>query len=164
MGHCLHNAGKVQQALGYYDQAIDLGIESRSSLLLSILYNRVGMAMTSRKQIKRAKEFFEKALNTAKDTGAKWLTIGPLVNLVRWKLADGQVDDAINDYHSFVDIAEAVGDEQELCYALIGLAELYEQVDDIPKSKFYLSKGIKLGMKLGIFEIVSYPNKSEEYN
>ncbi len=164
MGHCLHNAGKVKQALGYYDQAIDLGVESRSSLLLSILYNRVGMAMTNRKQIKSAKEFFEKALNTAKDAGAKWLTIGPLVNLVRWKLADGQVDEAINDYHSFVDIAEAVGDEQELCYALIGLAELYEQVDDIPKSKFYLSKGIKLGMKLGIFEIVSYPNKSEEYN
>ena len=136
MGHCLHNLGKVKQALGYYDRAIDVGIESRANLLLSILYNRVGMAMTNLKRTKSAKKYFNKALIAAEESGAKWLTIGPLVNLVRWKLADGQVNEAINDYHSFVEIAESVGDEQELCYALIGLAELYEQIDDIPKSKF----------------------------
>jgi tetratricopeptide (TPR) repeat protein len=154
-GHIYHNHGDLGKALDLYDQAIDLAQEIQSWHLLSIIYNRVGFVLTAQKQLDTAKAFFQDSLNFAKKSGARWLTVGPLANLVRWKLSQGKIDEAIEDYHTFASITKSVGDEREQFYALIALAELYEQIDDIPKSKYYYSKGVSLGLKLGIFQLVN---------
>jgi tetratricopeptide (TPR) repeat protein len=153
LGQCYHNLGQIKTALDYYDQAIDIATEIQALTQLSILYNRIGMALMSNKKYKQGKDYFIKAMNFATQSGARWLTIGPLVNSVQYKLAQGQITEAITDYHTFVDIAEGTGDQQELCYALMALAELYQQLDDIPKYKFYLEKGVQLGLKLGIIQL-----------
>ncbi|UCE08105.1 MAG: tetratricopeptide repeat protein, partial [bacterium] len=131
-GHCYHNMGNVKTALEFYDQAIDIGNEIQSWILLSILYNRVALAMMAQKQPKLAKRYFNQAIDHAKQSTANWLIIGPLVNLAQYKLAEGKINEAIDDYHQFVEVATGTGDEQELCYAQLTLAELYKGVGDIP--------------------------------
>jgi tetratricopeptide (TPR) repeat protein len=154
LGHCYHNGGKLNRAIQLYDEGIDLALEIQSWVLLSILYNRVGFVMIQKENSSRAKDYFEKALTYAEMAGATWLTIGPLANLARWKVAQGKINEAIEDYHQFAKVAEGVGDHRELCYAQLGLADLYEKIDDIPKSMYYLGKGVELGVKLGILEII----------
>ncbi|MFW9777426.1 MAG: hypothetical protein ACFFE8_01150 [Candidatus Heimdallarchaeota archaeon] len=154
LGHCYHNGGRLKRAIELYDEGIDIALELQSWVLLSILYNRVGFVMIQNENSSRAKDYFEKALTYAEMAGAIWLTIGPLANLARWKIAQGNIKEAIDDYHQFAKVAEGVGDHRELCYAQLGLADLYEKIDDIPKSMYYLGKGVELGVKLGILEII----------
>ncbi len=163
-GHCYHNMGNIKTALEFYDQAIDIGNEIQSWILLSILYNRVALAMMAQKQPKLAKRYFNQAIDLAKQSNANWLIIGPLVNLAQYKLAEGKINEAIDDYHQFVEVATGTGDEQELCYAQLTLAELYKGVGDIPKSKYFLSEGFKLALKLGIFRTISRPEDEADYN
>lgn len=163
-GHCHHNMGNITTALEFYDQAIDIGNEIQSWILLSILYNRVALAMMAQKQPKLAKRYFNQAIDLAKQSHANWLIIGPLVNLAQYKLAEGKINEAIDDYHQFIDVATGTGDEQELCYAQLTLAELYKGVGDIPKSKYFLSEGFKLALKLGIFRTISRPEDEADYN
>ena len=163
-GHCYHNMGNIKTALEFYDQAIDIGNEIQSWILLSILYNRVALAMMAQKQPKLAKRYFNQAIDLAKQSNANWLIIGPLVNLAQYKLAEGKINEAIDDYHQFVEVAIGTGDEQELCYAQLTLAELYKGVGDIPKSKYFLSEGFKLALKLGIFRTISRPEDEADYN
>ncbi|MHA2202606.1 MAG: tetratricopeptide repeat protein [Candidatus Hodarchaeales archaeon] len=164
MGHCHHNLGNIKRALEFYDQAIDIAVEIESWILLSILYNRVALAMMAQKQPKLAKRYFDQAISQAKQSNANWLTIGPLVNLAQYKLAEGKINEAIDDYHQFVEVASGAGDEQELCYAQLTLAELYKGIGDIPKSKYFLSEGFKLALKLGIFRTISRPEDEANYN
>lgn len=159
IGHIHHIRGDLENALAFYDQAIDLAMEIQSWHLLSIIYNRVGFVLTAQRQSNAAKEFFQDAVNFANQAGARWLTVGPLANLVRWKLSQGKIQEAIEDYHTFASVTESVGDRQEHFYALLALAELYEQIDDIPKSKYYYSKGVSLGIKLGIFRLIVPPEE-----
>lgn len=164
MGHCHHNLGNIRKALDFYDQAIDIALEVQSWILLTILYNRVGMAMMAHRKPDIAKKYLEKAVAQAKTANADWLVIGPLANLAQYKLAEGKINEAISDYHQFVEVAAGAGDEQELCYAQFTLAELYKGVGDIPKSKYYLSEGFKLALKLGIFRTISRPEDEADYN
>lgn len=164
MGHCHHNLGNIKRALEFYDQAIDIAVEIESWILLSILYNRVALAMMAQKQPKLAKRYFDQAISQAKQSNANWLIIGPLVNLAQYKLAEGKINEAIDDYHQFVEVASGAGDEQELCYAQLTLAELYKGIGDIPKSKYFLSEGFKLALKLGIFRTISRPEDEANYN
>ncbi|UCG01676.1 MAG: tetratricopeptide repeat protein [Candidatus Heimdallarchaeota archaeon] len=164
MGHCHHNLGNIQRALEFYDQAIDISVEIQSWILLSILYNRVALAMMAQKKPKLAKRYFNQAITQAKQSNANWLIIGPLVNLAQYKLAEGKISEAIDDYHQFVEVALGTGDEQELCYAQLTLAELYKGIGDIPKSKYFLSEGFKLALKLGIFRTISRPEDEANYN
>ncbi len=164
MGHCHHNLGNIKRALEFYDQAIDIGVEIQSWILLSILYNRVALAMIAQKKPKLAKRYFNQAISQAKQSNANWLTIGPLVNLAQYKLREGKINEAIDDYHQFVEVALGAGDEQELCYAQLTLAELYKGIGDIPKSKYFLSEGFKLALKLGIFRTISRPEDEANYN
>ena len=161
IGHVYHISGDFKKAIELYDQAIDLAIEVQSWHLLSMIYNRVGFILTAQKQIEEARGFFQDSLDHATKAGARWLTVGPLVNLIRWKLSQGKVDEAIEDYHTFAEITESVGDEQEHLYALLALAELYSQINDRPKSKYYYSKGVKLGLKLGVFRLVDQSKELE---
>ncbi|MFX1538318.1 MAG: tetratricopeptide repeat protein [Promethearchaeota archaeon] len=163
-GHCHHNMGNIKTALEFYDQAIDIGNEIQSWILLSILYNRVALAMMAQRQPKLAKRYFNQAITHAKQSNANWLIIGPLVNLTQYKLAEGKINEAIDNYHQFVEVATGTGDEQELCYAQLTLAELYKEVGDIPKSRYFLSEGFKLALKLGIFRTISRPEDEANYN
>ncbi|MHA2226503.1 MAG: hypothetical protein ACXAC8_14935 [Candidatus Hodarchaeales archaeon] len=164
IGHCHHNLGNIQKALEFYDQAIDLAIDIQSWTLLSILYNRVGMGMMANKKQNLAKKYYHKAVDEATNAGANWLTIGPLANLAQWKLAEGKIKEAIDDYYQFVEVAAGVGDERELCYAQLTLAELFRRVGDIPKSKYFLSEGFKRAIKLGIFRTFSRSEDEVDYN
>jgi len=165
LGQCYHNLGRVSTALDYYDQAIDIAQEIKAQTQLSILYNRIGIAFVSKKEYSLANDYFKKAINYATESGARWLLIGPLVNRVQYKLAQGKIHDAISDYHTFVEVAEGTGDDQELCFALMALAELYQQIDDLPKYKYYLEKGVQLGLKLGIFQLAHEGDSNlDEYN
>jgi tetratricopeptide (TPR) repeat protein len=164
LGHILHIKGDLRKALAFYDQAIDLANEIQSWHLLSIIYNRVGFVLTAQKQSTSAKEYFQDAVKLAEKAGARWLTVGPLANLVRWKLSQGKIQEAIDDYHTFASITKSVGDQQEHFYALLALAELYEQIEDIPKSKYYYSKGVSLGLKLGIFRLIVPPEDDIDSN
>ncbi len=162
IGHIYHNHGDLNKAVELYDQAIDLAQEIQSWHLLSIIYNRVGFVLSAQKQLDSAKEFFQDSLDHANLSGARWLTVGPLANLVRWKLSQGKLNEAIEDYHTFASITESVGDKREQFYALIALAELYEMIEDIPKSKYYYSKGVTLGLKLGIFRLISSSDEDQK--
>ncbi|WP_455142680.1 tetratricopeptide repeat protein [Candidatus Hodarchaeum mangrovi] len=165
LGQCYHNRGRISTALDYYDQAIDIAQTTKAQTQLSILYNRIGIAFVSKKEYTLANDYFKIAINYANESGARWLLIGPLVNRVQYKLAQGKIQDAISDYHMFVEVAEGTGDDQELCFALMALAELYQQIDDLPKYKFYLEKGVQLGLKLGIFQLAHNDNSDlDEYN
>ncbi|MFX0014853.1 MAG: hypothetical protein ACFFB2_00365 [Promethearchaeota archaeon] len=164
MGHCHHNFGNIKRALEFYDQAIDIAVETQSWILLSILYNRVALAMMAQRKPKLAKNYFKLAVTQARQSGADWLVIGPLANLAQYKLAEGKIDEAINDYHQFIEVALGVGDERELCYAQLTLAELYKGIGDLPKSKYFLSEGFKLALKLGIFRAISRPEDEVDYN
>ncbi|UCE14222.1 MAG: tetratricopeptide repeat protein [Candidatus Heimdallarchaeota archaeon] len=164
IGHCHHNLGNIEKALAFYDQAIDLALEIQSWVLLTILYNRVGMAMNVQSKPSLARKYFQKAVDQAKTAHAHWLEIGPLANLVQWRLSEGQIEEAINDYHQFVEVASGAGDEYESCYAQLALAELYRQVGDIPKSKYFLNSGFKLALKLGIFRTISDSEDEAKYN
>ncbi|MFX0086509.1 MAG: tetratricopeptide repeat protein [Candidatus Hodarchaeota archaeon] len=158
MGHCYHNMGNITTALELYDEAIDIGDEIQSKTLLSILYNRVGMAMSLIKKFEESKGFYQDAINLAIDTGSTWLTAGPLANLSQWKIAKGNIKGAIDDYHHFEEVTSNVGDERELCFAQLALANLYELLGDIPKSKYYFQEGVRRGLRLGILKLSSNHN------
>ncbi|MHA2075749.1 MAG: tetratricopeptide repeat protein [Candidatus Hodarchaeales archaeon] len=158
MGHCYHNVGNIAKAIEFYDEAIDIGLEIQSKTLLSILYNRVGMAMSIRRKFEESRTYYQDALDLAIETGSTWLTAGPLASLSQWKIANGNIEGAIDDYHHFEEVASSVGDERELCFAQLALANLYERLGDFPKSKYYFSEGLRRGLKLGILKLS--PNES----
>ncbi len=153
LGHCYHNVGNITKAIEFYDEAIDLGIEIQSKTLLSILYNRVGMAMSMRRKYEESRSYYQDALDLAIETGSTWLTAGPLASLSQWKIADGNIKGAIDDYHHFEEVTSTIGDERELCFAQLALANLYKRIGDFPKSKYYFSEGIRRGLKLGILKL-----------
>ncbi len=158
MGHCYHNMGNITTALELYDEAIDISDEIQSKTLLSILYNRIGMAMSLMKKFEESKGFYQDAIDLAIDTGSTWLTVGPLANLSQWKIAKGNIKGAIDDYHHFEEVVSNVGDERELCFAQLALANLYELLGDIPKSKYYFQEGLRRGLRLGILKLSSNHN------
>ena len=153
MGHCYHNIGNITKAVEFYDEAIDLGIEIQCKTLLSILYNRVGMVMSIRGKFEDSRSYYQDALDLAIETGSTWLTVGPLASLSQWKIASGNIKGAIDDYHHFEEVASTVGDERELCFAQLTLANLYERLGDFPKSKYYFAEALRRGLKLGILRI-----------
>lgn len=162
MGHCYHNIGNITKAVEFYDEAIDLGIEIQGKTLLSILYNRVGMAMSIRGKFEESRSYYQDALDLAIETGSTWLTAGPLASLSQWKIASGNIEGAIDDYHHFEEVASTVGDERELCFAQLTLANLYERLGDFPKSKYYFAEALRRGLKLGILRIS--PNDQQNVN
>jgi hypothetical protein len=84
--------------------------------------------------------------------------------LAYWKISEGAIKEAIDDFHQFVEIAAGTGDERELCYAQLTLAELYRGIGDVAKTKYFLSKGFHLAVKLGLFRFVSRPEDEVDYN
>lgn len=131
-------------------------------ILLSILSYRVEMTMSLRRKFAESRTYYQDTVDLAIETGSTWLTAGPLASLSQWKIQNGNLQGAIDDYHHFEKVTSTVGDERELCFAQLALANLYERIGDFPKSKYYFSEGLKRGLKLGILK--PSPNDQQNYN
>ena len=86
--------------------------------------------MSIRRKFEESRTYYQDALDLAIETGSTWLTAGPLASLSQWKIANGNLQGAIDDYHHFEEVTSTVGDERELCFAQLALANLYERIGD----------------------------------
>ncbi len=156
-GQALEYQNMSSLALEKHDEALELVQQINAHHLESMLLNRVGIALASAGNSEKAYNFFERSFQKAVSSGAIWLEIGPLGNLVSYQKALGDLEGALESLNRICRVAETFGDNNDLTYGLLGLADVFRELGDYKSAEWYYKQGIHLAVRSGLLSSSSHP-------
>jgi tetratricopeptide (TPR) repeat protein len=129
--------GRLDEALGYYQQGVDLarraGLQSAEEVLLGL----IGQTYTTQKRYEDAQEIFSDALRLAERSGEGYRRARALLNMGAFRLLRGTHNDdhdelsaARADLEKALELARASNDSTTIGLALGNLADVYLKQDN----------------------------------
>ena len=135
IGHCYDLIGKTEEAVQYYKKALKHSSEIKAYNIISIIYNRLGMALAWRMdKLIDGETYFSEAIVSAERGESLWLKEGPQWNLIALYRAKKDYNSAIVEVEEIIESARRIGESRTELIALLNLGELLEEKGDIRES------------------------------
>ncbi|HKZ41700.1 MAG TPA: hypothetical protein VJ044_12095, partial [Candidatus Hodarchaeales archaeon] len=151
IGHALDLVDQVKESLKIYSKSLKLAKAVHANNLVSIIYNRVGMAMSWRlNDLNEGQSAFRKAIEYSDQGEGAWLKEGPMWNLVAAYQAKGEYSSAIETIQELAFNARLIGDSRTELIATLNLAQLLEETGDKSEAQKVRDAGESLASILGI--------------
>ena len=151
LGHCFDMVGKTNEAIKNYRLALRYAIDIQANNLLSIIYNRLGMALAWRMDnMNEGETFFSEAIIHAEEGEGLWLKEGPQWNLIALYRAKKDYPSAIKSLENIIEEARKIGESRTELIALLNLAELLEEKNDLNESSKVREAAESLANLIGI--------------
>lgn len=149
IGMCLESSRNSNQALDFYERALDLCEEIGADAFSPMILNRMGMVLGSQGRVQEAEQTFEAAVTIARQSGSFWLEFGPLGNLASIHGARGDFEGALKAYIYARDCASSFGDLQDTMWFSITIGNLLQQLGRPHEAQQSFRQAKKLAEKLG---------------
>ena len=163
IGHCYDLIGKTNESIQYYKRALKHASEIKSYNLISIIYNRLGMALAWRMDKPTDGEtYFSEAIISAERGESLWLKEGPQWNLIALYRAKKDYISAINEIEEIIDSARVVGESRTELIALLNLGELLEEKGDLKEATKVREAADSLATLIGIDVEEFYESDDED--
>ena len=163
IGHCYDMVGKTTESIKYYKRALKYGHEINSYNIISIIYNRLGMAMAWRMdKLRDGETYFSEAVLSAEEGECFWLKEGPQWNLIALYRAKKDYTSAINEIEDIIETTRRVGESRTELIALLNLGELLEEKGDLREANKVREAADSLASLIGIDVEEFYESDEEE--
>lgn len=163
VGHCFDLIGKTNEAVVNYKKALKIAHELKAYNLISIIYNRLGMAVAWRMdKLSDGESYFSEAIISAEMGECLWLKEGPQWNLIALYRAKKDYNSAINEIHDIIESTRKVGESRTELIALLNLGELLEEKGELKEATKVREAAESLATLIGIDVDEFYESDEEE--
>ncbi|MCC5655979.1 tetratricopeptide repeat protein [Nostoc sp. XA010] len=148
MAYCEHQMGEVDQALNYYQQALNL-CPAEDEEELAAIYHYLGMLKGDKGKVDEALALFNQSLEINERIGnvqGKATTLHQLGILYANK---GEVDEAIALYNQSLEITERIGDVETKAATLHQLGILYTNKGQVEKAIALYNQSLEIEERIG---------------
>ncbi|MHA2105560.1 MAG: tetratricopeptide repeat protein, partial [Candidatus Hodarchaeales archaeon] len=136
-----------------------------SNNLVSIIYNRLGMASAWRlNNLDDGTEYFKRAILFSNKGESHWLKDGPMWNLAAAYQSKKDFTKAINTIQEIAFNARQAGESRTELIATLNLAQLLEEVGNYDEARKTRDAGESLASILGISLNDSYPDNYSSFD
>lgn len=163
IGHCYDLIGKTGDSIQYYKRALKQANEIKSYNIISIIYNRLGMALAWRMdKLADGENYFSEAIVSAERGECFWLKEGPQWNLIALYRAKKDYNSAILEIEEIIESTRRVGESRTELIALLNLGELLEEKGDVKEAEKVREAADSLATLIGIDVEEFYESDEEE--
>ncbi|AYB29934.1 tetratricopeptide repeat protein [Chryseolinea soli] len=155
MGAGLSGQGNYPGAIKYYLEALKLSEELNLEGLSGNVYGNIAIAYVQHGNLKKAIEYFNKALRIAEKYGEA-ATREPLINLSDLHTKTGEYALARKYATRALAISRAQGDSSNSAIALFNLSEIYRATNHSDSARLYLQESARISMLIHDHHGVSY--------
>ncbi|MEH1897428.1 MAG: tetratricopeptide repeat protein, partial [Nostoc sp.] len=148
MAYCEHQMGEVNQALNYYQQALNL-CPAEDERELGSIYHYLGILKADKGEVDEAIALFNQSLEIEERIGnvkGKAETLHGLGNLYADK---GEVDEAIALFNQSLEIKERIGDVQGKAATLSCLGILYANKGNVDEAIALYNQSLEIFERIG---------------
>ncbi|MHA1992338.1 MAG: hypothetical protein ACW98A_15305 [Candidatus Hodarchaeales archaeon] len=165
LGHALDLVGQVKESVRLYTKGLKLAQKINSNNLVSIIYNRLGMASAWRlNNLDDGTEYFKRAILFSNKGESHWLKDGPMWNLAAAYQSKKDFTKAINTIQEIAFNARQAGESRTELIATLNLAQLLEEVGNYDEARKTRDAGESLASILGISLNDSYPDNYSSFD
>ncbi|MEA5476126.1 tetratricopeptide repeat protein [Pseudanabaena galeata UHCC 0370] len=148
-GFAEQNLGNVQQALDYYQQAINLCPEEDLSEKASIIYFLGFIKSRILGEVEEALTLFQQAQEIYKNIGEEGSVASALHEIASIYAQQGQVEQAIALYQQSLEITERIGNVQGKAATLGQMAKIYESQGLVEKAFEQYQQVLEIARQIG---------------
>ena len=148
MAYCEHQMGEVDQALNYYQQALNL-CPAEDEEELAAIYHYLGMLKADKGKVDEALALFNQSLEINERIGnvqGKAATLHQLGILYANK---GEVDKAIALYNRSLEITQRIGDVQTKAATLHNIANFYADKGEVEQAIALYNQSLEITQRIG---------------
>ncbi|MBX9254787.1 tetratricopeptide repeat protein [Desmonostoc muscorum CCALA 125] len=149
IAYCEHQMGEINQALNYYEQALNLCPAEDEQELASI-YHCLGMLKASKGEVDEAIALFNQSLEIKERIGyvqGKGATFHELGRIYANK---GEADEAIALFNQSLEIKERIGYVQGKAATLHELGRIYANKGEVDKAIALFNQSLEIKERIGI--------------
>lgn len=151
LGHALDLVGQIKESVRLYLKALKLAQKIHAYNLVSIIYNRLGMASAWRlNNLDEGAEYFQRAVLFSNKGEGFWLKDGPMWNLAATYQSKKDFAKAIHTIQEIAFNARQAGESRTELIATLNLAQLFEEIGNLDEAKKTRDVGESLANILGI--------------
>ncbi len=163
IGHCYDLIGKTAESVRYYKRALRHAYDIKAYNVISIIYNRLGMASAWRMdKLNDGENYFSEAIMSAERGECFWLQEGPQWNLIAQYRAKKDYTSAINEIEQIIDATRQIGESRTELIALLNLGELLEEKGDVREAEKVREAADSLATLIGIDVDEFYESDEDE--
>jgi tetratricopeptide (TPR) repeat protein len=148
IAYCEHQIGEVDQALNYYEQALNLCPAEDEQELASI-YHHFGMFKADKGDVDEAIALYIQSLEITERIGNVQGKAATLHQLGMIYANKGDVDEAITLYNQVLEIDERIGNVQGKAATLHQLAGIYADKGDVDEAITLYNQSLSINERIG---------------
>ncbi|QLE44464.1 tetratricopeptide repeat protein [Nostoc sp. C052] len=148
IAYCEHQMGEVEQALNYYQQALNLCPAEDEQELASI-YHCLGILKANKGEVEEAFGLFYQSLEITERIGyvqGKASTLQCLANIYANK---GEMEQALGLFNQSLEINEHIGNVKGKAATLHNLADIYANKGEVDEAIALLNKSLEINERIG---------------
>ncbi|MDZ8236822.1 MAG: tetratricopeptide repeat protein [Nostoc sp. ChiQUE01a] len=148
MAYCEHQMGQVDQALNYYQQALNL-CPAEDERELGSIYHYLGILKVDKGEVEQALALYNQSLEINErigDVQTKPSTLNCLASIYADK---GEVDQAIALYNQSLDINERIGNVQGKAATLHCLGHIYDNKGEVDQAIALYNQSLEINERIG---------------
>jgi len=149
LGVCHYYQGKLDEALGEFEDTARLASQDGNELGRAMAFNNIGVVRHDHAELGSALKLLKRALAIAKASGsqpAEALYLGNIGNVQRER---GELDDALKSHEDALAISRRTGDERGLVSGLGNIASVRRDKGDLDKALEYYGEAAERARKAG---------------
>jgi tetratricopeptide (TPR) repeat protein len=157
LGLVLLDLGFLDDALSYFDKALNLAKDLRDTKWQANILNNIGTIYQTKGELDKALSYFEEALSLTSDKeNAQKVAFSHNIAVIYIK--KGEYQKAIEYLQKAIEIHEKYGDHYGSSIHKLSLGETYRRMKDYEKAEKYLSEGLEGARKVGnkLWEAMGY--------
>ena len=163
LGHALDLVGQIKESTRLYLKGLKLAKKIHANNLISIIYNRLGMASAWRlNNLDDGTEYFQRAVLYSNKGEGHWLRDGPMWNLAAAYQSKKDFANAINTIQEIAFNARQAGESRTELIATLNLAQLLEEIGNFDEARKTRDAGESLASILGI-SLKESDNEREDF-
>ncbi|MDZ8025228.1 MAG: tetratricopeptide repeat protein [Nostoc sp. DedQUE11] len=148
IAYCEYQTGEVEQALNYYQQALNL-CPAENEQELGAIYHCLGILKANEGEVDEAIKLFNQSLEITQRIG-KIQGQGATLNQLGILYANkGDVDEAIALYNQSLEIKERIGDVQGKAVTLHCLGNIYADKGDVEQAVALYNQSLEINERIG---------------
>jgi len=144
-----HVLGKLDKALEFYQQSLELWEESDNRQEVSSTLNNMGVLCRVKGEIHKALEYYQRSLAIYEELNNEDGISTSLNNIGNLYRNQGDLERALDFYRKSQATWEKIGNQPNIALSLCNIGEIFLQQGNIGKAIEYLRKSLQLREKVG---------------
>ncbi|MDJ1169769.1 tetratricopeptide repeat protein [Roseofilum sp. BLCC_M154] len=149
LGVAYYSQGDYEQAISYYQKALEIRQEIGDRSGIAKSFNNLGLAYCSQGDYGKAISNYQKAIEIFQQIGDCSVTSTTLMNLGNAYYAQGDYGQAMSCYQQALEIRREIGDCSGIANSLIGLGNAYNSQGEYERVISYSQQALEIFQEIG---------------